>query len=146
MCAGQNALLRVIGLYAHVVVGIAALPTSLEFGELPTATLGKGCTAIHSEPLYAGSSEVEPPDKFYFKPAGSAELLHCTIFNVTCEYGSSTIKSTIDHNGTHLKNEGSNLPRILIRNTLLRTGGSGLCPAEGFWEATLSKPAYAGRR
>jgi hypothetical protein len=111
--------------------------TKLKFGKLETE-LGKGCegcTEIHTTPPYPGKIEVEAIDKFYFQSTGEAELLHCTIFNVTCKYGSENILSLIHHDGTHPKHEGTNLPHILIRNTLVKIGGSGFCPAEGTWEA-----------
>ncbi len=137
----------------------ATLPitiTSLEFGSLPTPSLGNGCTTctggVHTTPPYTGEIEVETiedKDKtklhdWFFKTSGSAELLNCFGLGITCAYGSSSILSLIDNDaGEHPsaaeKPAGSGKHPtygiILISTSLTKTGGSGLCPGSGTWTA-----------
>jgi hypothetical protein len=111
--------------------------TSLEFGELPTPSLGEGCepcTAVHSLVPLSGSLEVSGEDEYFLNGSGKALLL-CPL-GINCGFEGNNIKSPISHTGKHKAHEGENLPVIEIEATLkLYTGSSFFCGNSGIWHA-----------
>ncbi len=129
--------LTVIELKASMGNPLPGSITSLEFGKLPTPTLGENCTGctkgIHSATPLTGNLEMSG-EEYFLAGSGKATLLGCP-FSTTCIYGGS-VKSKIEHNGSHPLHEGNNLAQILIKETLTKqSGSSGICPSTGLWEA-----------
>jgi len=121
------------------------------FGELPTPTLGLGCTMSTGACGGAGKDWihveiddlrilVEAVDKYFLLAVGLTLILDCT-FGATCVYRATHIKVPIVHDGTHPAHAGNTLPLVNILQTLTRQtthSGSSLCPAESIWHATYT--------
>lgn len=118
----------------------ATLPisiTTLTFGPAGKCSM---CPTVDTAPPYAGKVEVEEKevekvkvDDFFLNAKGSATLLNCFGFGITCIYGESEIKSLID------TDPAVGFATILINSTLTRQiGSSGLCPSTGTWEANYT--------
>ncbi|HXR31048.1 MAG TPA: hypothetical protein VN752_07915 [Solirubrobacterales bacterium] len=119
---------------------------TVEFGVLPTPTLGLGCTGTcgaATEDWFHATFEnvrllVEAVNKYSLLFAGLILLLKCQ-FGITCVYRVNHAKVPIAHDGTHPLHAGINLPLENVLVTLLRQtthSGSSLCPAESIWHAT----------
>src|SRR6188474_3631737 len=125
---------------------------TVEFGELPTPTLGLGCTgpcgATNQDWIHASFENlrllVESVDKYFILGAGLALILNC--LGLTCVFRANHVKVPITHTGTHLLHPGNNLPLAHFEVPLTRQtthSGSSLCPATATWHAkytfTLAK-------
>lgn len=124
----------------------APLPVdvSIEFGKLPTPKLGEGCSVctggIHTGET-RGAFNVKGTDEFSLLMLTSAEYLNCFGF-LTCQYGTAgfELDFPIDRDATiHPALSGAKGDLILINEVeLVRTGGSGLCPASEKWIASYT--------
>jgi hypothetical protein len=116
--------------------------TKLEFGKLPTPSLGTGCTGctggIHTAPPYQGTILMENEKDYVIHTAGNALLLNCP-FGVECKFGSEALTLLIDPDLTqHDAASQVKGDLLLINNTLNRTGGSILCGSTGLWTASYT--------
>lgn len=118
---------------AHLALDI----TTLTFGPAGKCS---GCSEVDTRTTeakgpYQGTVLVDEKDDYLLNTAGSARLLHCTIFNLTCEFGAESVQALID-------NTASGLPEILFKAAVLSykaagsTGSEALCGKTGTWTAT----------
>jgi hypothetical protein len=111
--------------------------TSLEFGVLPTPSLGSGCSecleGIHVALPIAGNIKMEGT-KYFLNGTGRATLKGCTFLHIDCTY-EGVIKSEITHTGEHPNHAGKNLPTINISTELIFVAGSGFCGNDAVWDA-----------
>ncbi len=134
------------GLGTTMALELTVTVTQIAFGQLPTPTLGAGCTVctkgIHVTPLPTnGWFGVEASDAFFFKLEGVTIVLKGCPLGITCEYVTGEFKSPIDrHSQEHPDWPEKKKDVILVKRVLTRVGGSPFCPmgAEWFGEYILT--------
>ena len=117
--------------------------TALEFGKLPTPSLGTGCTTCTSGVHTTVPIAIEPlmptATTYTLMATGEAELLNCFGLGINCKYRGENLEPPIDHGGTHSPSEAAAFAVVLINVTLNRVApSSGFCPATGTWTANYS--------
>jgi hypothetical protein len=111
--------------------------TKIEFGSLPTPSLGAGCSGctngVHTFPVYLGTLKMENEKDYAAHTKGSALLLGCP-FGVECKFGSEELTLLLDPDAAqHDATSQVKGDQLLIGNTLIRVGGSILCGSSLKW-------------
>jgi hypothetical protein len=116
--------------------------TKLEFGKLPTPSLGSGCTGctggIHTKPPYSGTFIMSNSSDYVATMSVSERQLNCP-FGIECEFGSGKIEALLDADATQ-HDIGSQVKGdlLLIESKVERTGGSALCGSTVVWKASYT--------